>query len=294
VPQTPKLTPFERLELLKKVQDFGQQINRLLDGRLDSLDEGWAKVSAGYYKNLSDQLLQTLQKLDTRGGRIENSDENIAKVKRLTKEIEAASKKITKEGAKFLAENGRETIEQIATKTEKFFADNMPAGAGDFLVISPKVIEKIVGQSILVWDDSNGELAREIQTRLLGIVIRGEDIGTAIREYAKTVPAIEKPRRGGGTFKLSAEERAEITMSTEFVRMFEQANTENARLNYGDNYYVQNLNPMDERTSPQCTVATEAGIVKQDFFLAEHGEPPRHPRCRCSLATIPPFLMDKK
>lgn len=282
----------DRLEIIKKIADFNRQLNSAIDKKVDTLDNRWAEVSKKYWKQLSKTIMEMVVSLDSKNGLIENTDANLAKVKRLKADLEKASRALSQEGAGFLIREGTKNLEEISKKTEDFFKTLGP-GLDGFLVINPAVVRNIVEKSVLVWDDRTGELAREINSRLLDMVLRGTSVADAIKDYAKIVPAIEKPKKDGGVFKLSAADRAEITMSTEFIRMFSEAADKQATEAFGADHYVENLNPMDDRTSPICEEATLAGVMPRDEMVAEYGLPPRHPRCRCSIATMPAFLVKK-
>lgn len=292
-----KKTPLKPADqkLLDEIRAIEDEIRKAMIKTSDKFEKRYLKGTADAWKDMERQVIRTIMRLETGdGGIIPNSGKNLQRIRREKKGLKEITKRILKEGKKYFNKEGIE-IQEIsqAAFTEKMdFISRTTAEPISFEVLSPAALQTAANQSILIYGDSTGRFADEITNILIRKVIAGTTNEELVNYYKNIIPSIDKPKRGGGRFVLSAEERALMTVRTETNRLFNHTTDRLSKEAFGADYWVVNYNPMDRRTSSICRNATNAGVMKYTEMVQRFGLPPRHPRCRSSIGSLPDFVAD--
>lgn len=279
----------DAVDYANELQDILDRNQRRQDLRLSRFSRRVDNAINKVFKDLQKNVLKSIEQLETtEDGIIENTYGNTRQILARKAQFQKIIRRAKKLGDAYFLDEGIKMQELTQEDFKEY--DKLAGQYGldlSYTLIDEESFRQAAKQSQLLYNDFTGKLADEVQMGLMRKVLGGITSEQLVEEYTRIVPAIDKPKRGGGRFRLSAEARSRFTIRTETIRL---ANQVNHKLNsdaFGENYFIVNYNPMDERTAPACMRATEAGPMTVSQFISLHGLPPRHVNCRCTTAAIP-------
>lgn len=287
------LTQSQALAIFRKIVEEEEEIQARLDKIQDEMISRFISVTNESFGDLKQQLLRTIRRLDTENGEVLRSQKNLAMITRDKKRIKRITDQLLAFGVDYFFNEGVEIQQQ--SQEEFLRRQKILAASGikmSFEFFNENALKTAARQSIRVYNDAVGSLAKEISALLIRQLLVGTSRARLIDDYERIVPAIDKPKRGGGRFRLSARARAMMTIRTETIRLFGQTAHDQNKKIFGPDYMVMNFNPLDERTDTiLCFPATEQSPMTNTRLLDQFGLPGRHPNCRCSIGAVHPVIM---
>jgi len=274
--------------------DFAEKFQRRNGRAQDRFLQRYSKAVEKSFRDLEDTVVNMISLLPGDPNGILEDQRSIDFILAKKSRIKAIADRIYQVGKKYFLNEGSE-IQQITQGQYEVFAKEARAQGLDyeFTMLNENQMRRAALQSVLLYQDFTGKLADEVSISLIRRIMGGATREKLVRDLKEVVPSIEKPKRGGGMFRLSAEERAKLIIRTETARLALQTTHAMNKSAWGNDYLVQNHNPLDERTSPECrraTEATEDNPMPVTKFASAYRMPPRHPRCRCAITALPKFL----
>jgi hypothetical protein len=281
--------------LEEKLINVGKFLVELADRKANKILADWDRESAAGYERIKKRAIGALMGLNTTGGNVDNSRENLLALQKAGEgQIAFEVDKLARRGYELLKADGAKAVADMSDVSEAMIQDafdeegeDLPPGT---LTAINDEIQEIVGKSIIVWADQQQKLKQDITSGLLNVPLRKEKLVDAIARYENFVPGIDRRRDAGGQFRLSAQERSKLTLETEMIRSFSELSLllgKKLSTYLGREVKYKNINPLDERTCDICLTASASDPLTEADMDAEFGLPPRHPRCRCHLSSIP-------
>lgn len=283
-------------DILDKLNQFSARLNKNFIEEQGHQEKRFKMAVQFAIKDMRNQIIRIIGGLVEDDGKIENSQRNIDQIIARKVYLDKVVNKLIKDGAKTFTEGAIEIERLTRDEFKQWQRDLRTAGVdSESAVFNLPALKEAARGSVELWGDSMGTLSDTVQTGLIRMVLGGATKEQLINEYAKEVPSIVK-RNPDGTIRwqMSAINRSMFTFRTETTRLQAKVMDGMARQAFGNDYYVQNFNPLDERTDKlQCYPATEAGPMLISELEARFGLPGRHVNCRCSIGAVPSFLVRK-
>lgn len=281
-------------KLLNDLAELEEKVRQKAIKTADKMERRYLKATAQAFEDMQAAVLNAILNLDTESGQVKDSTRNLNYIRSNKKALKEITNKLLMLGADYFNTSGIE-IQELGQDAFVEKVRAIESGYGekiDFSLISPAAFQAATNKSIIIYGDVAGKFADEITNIMVRKIIGGTSNEQLVNYYENIIPSIDKPKRGGGRYVLSAKERALMTVRTETNRLYNDARDKLAKDAFGPEYWVLNFNPMDRRTSSICAAATNAGLMKRDEMLQRFGLPPRHPRCRSSIGSVPDFVAE--
>jgi len=274
---------------LKELDTLAKKNQQKLDQRGQKFANRIESDTEKDFANLTKKVVASFSGLSSdKAGIVKNTASNSRFVLAQRKQWQDIVNKIIKKGNSWFSDEGVKMQELTQKDFDSYKALAAKFGLDiSFTLIDEEAFKQAAKQSAILYGDTFGDLAETVQAGIMRRILGGVTVEQLVEEYTNIVPAIDKPKKGGGRFKLSAEARSRFTFRTEIIRLASQINHELNKDAFGTDYHIQNLNPLDERTAPVCVAATQAGVMKVSEFVRSHGLSPRHVNCRCTQVGIP-------
>jgi len=282
-----------KAQLLKKFKKMGENLNEKLG---DVQSRGEKNLLIGLQKGLEDienQILLVVKGLAVEDGKIENSPRNLDQIIARRKGIERIIEGIILSGTKAFVTSSLEAENVNRKEFNAWVKELQKMGlSAEFALTDKPYIQEVTRAAIKIYGDSTREISDVIQQGLIRMSLGGATPEQLINEMTAKIPAIDKVRVDGGRYRLSADARARFIYRTETTKINAKVMDKLSKQAFGGNYLVQNFNPMDNRTDQVlCAPATEAGPIKINELIGRFGLPGRHPNCRCSIGSLPDFIV---